>query len=103
MKSYNITITQRAFSDITECVLFVNNISAESARKLYKDIVSSISSLKTFPNAYPEVESLTIGKAKIRRMPIHHGRYLLLYKVEDDLVTIYDVIDSRRDNSILKL
>lgn len=103
MKSYNITITQRAFSDITECVLFINNISAESARKLYEDIVSSISSLKTFPNAYPEVEGLIIRKAKIRRMPIHHGRYLLLYKVEDDLITIYDVIDSRRDNSILKM
>ena len=103
MNAYKITITQRAFSDINECVLFVSIVSKEAAKVLYTEIISSINSLKTFPNAYPNIEGLVIGSIKIKRMPIHHGRYLIIYKVEGDLITIYDVIDSRKDSSILKL
>lgn len=103
MNKCNIVITQRAFSDITECVLFVNNVSPNAAKSLYIEIMDKINSLKDFPNAYPEIDGLTIGGARIRRMPVHNGRYLVLYKVETSLVTIYDIIDSRKDNSILKL
>ena len=103
MNAYKIAITQRAFSDINECVLFASNVSNEAAKVLYTEIISSINSLKTFPNAYPNIEGLVIGGINIRRMPIHHGRYLIIYKVEGDLITIYDVIDSRKDSSILKL
>lgn len=103
MNEYKIIITQRAFSDITECVLFVNNVSNEPAKELYSEIISSINSLKTLSNAYPNIEGLVIGVTNIKRMPIHHGRYFILYKVMGDLVTIYDVIDSRKDNSILKI
>lgn len=103
MNAYKIAITQRAFSDLNECVLFVSNVSKESAKVLYTEIISSINSLKTFPNAYPNIEGLVISGISIKRMPIHHGRYLIIYKVEGDLITIYDVIDSRKDSSILKL
>ena len=103
MNEYKVLITQRAFSDINECVLFVNLVSKTAAKDLYLEIISSIESLKRFPNAHPVIDSLTIGGVAIRRMPIHQGRYLIVYKVEGDLVTIYDVIDSRKDNSILKL
>ena len=103
MNAYKIAITQRAFSDINECVLFVNSVSNEAARELYSEIISSINSLKTFPNAYPNIEGLLIGGINIKRMPIHHGRYLIIYKVVGDLITIYDVIDSRKDRSILKV
>lgn len=103
MNAYKIAITQRAFSDLNECVLFVSNVSKESAKVLYTEIISSINSLKTFPNAYPNIEGLVIGGISIKRMPIHHGRYLIIYKVKGDLITIYDVIDSRKDSSILKL
>ena len=103
MNEYKITITQRAYSDIIECVLFVNVVSNEAAKELYNEIITSIDSLKSFPNAYPNIEGLTIGGTGIRRMPIHGGRYIFIYKVEGDLVTIYDIIDSRKDGSILKL
>ena len=103
MGEYKIAITQRAFSDINERVLFVNNVSKETAKELYSEIISSINTLKTFPNAYPSIEALTVGGVEIKRMPIHRGRYFVIYKVEGVLITIYDVIDSRKDNSILKL
>lgn len=103
MANYEIKITQRAFSDITECVLFVNNVSNIAAKELYSEIVSSIKSLKEFPNKYPEITGLTIRNVKIRKMPIHNGRYMALYKVEQETITICDVLDTRKDNYILKL
>lgn len=103
MDEYKIRITQKAFSSIKECVLFVNNISNKAAKDLYDEIVSSLDSLKSFPNSYPNIEGLTIGGNNVRRMPIHHGRYLIIYIVKSELVTIYDIIDSRKDNSILKI
>lgn len=103
MDKYQIVITQRAFSSINECVLFVNAISKDAAKKLYEEIIKSIHSLETFPDAYSTIEGLTIKDSKVRRMPIHNGRYIILYKVEKNFVTIYDIIDSRKDNWILKL
>ena len=103
MKVYKIQISQRAFSSINECVLFVNAVSNLAAKDLYKEIMNSINSLKLLPNSYPNIEGLSIGGFNIKRMPIHKGRYIILYKINGDLITIYDIIDSRKDNSILKL
>ena len=103
MTEYKIKITQRAFSDIYECVLFVSNVSKQAAKELYQEIMSSLDSLKSFPNAYSNIEGLTIGGVSVKRMPVHHGRYFVVYKIESNLITVYDVIDSRKDNSILKL
>jgi len=103
MSEYQLVITQRAYSDIIECVFFVNNVSKKAAKDLYDEIIDSFNSLKSYPNAYPCIEGLTIGSVNIRKMPIHHGRYLVIYKVDADSVTIYDVIDSRKDNLLAKL
>lgn len=103
MDKYKIVITQRAFSDINECVLFVNAVSNESAKELYNEIIESCKSLELFPNVFPEIDGLTIAGSRVRRMPIHSGRYLIVYKVGVGVVTIYDILDSRKDNSILKL
>ena len=103
MDKYKIVITQRAFSDLLECVLFVDAVSNEAAKKLHLKIMESIRSLETFPEAHPFIDGLTIANIKIRRMLLHNGRYFILYKIEKDIVTIYDILDSRKDNSILKL
>lgn len=103
MDKYRIVVTQRAFSDINECILFVNAVSNDAAQKLYEEIIKSIQSLKSFPEKYSFIEGLTIGNSKVRRMPIHNGKYILLYKVEKDFVTVYDILDSRKDNYILRL
>jgi len=103
MPNYKIIITQRAFSDITENVLFVKNVSIEAAKELYKEIIASIQSLSPFPNKYPEIEGLRIKGSRIRKMTIHQGRYIVLYKVEDENVIIYDVIDVRRESTFIKI
>jgi len=103
MDKYKIVITQRAFSDLSECVLFVNAVSKEAAKKLHLEIIESIRSLETLPEVHPYIDGLVIANSKIRRMIIHNGRYFIIYKVEKDIVMIYDILDSRKDNSILKL
>ena len=100
MTNYKISISQRAFSDITECVLFVKNVSKVAANDLYNEIMESIKSLSTFPNKYPEVDGLLIRQSKVRKMTIHNGRYFILYKVDDGVVYIYDILDSRKDNCL---
>ena len=103
MVELKISITQRAFSSITEHMLFVRNVSLEAAKKLYEETMTSLRSLSSFPERYPEIQDLRIAGARIRKMPIHNGRYVALYKVDGDTVVVYDVVDSRKDNSILKL
>ena len=103
MDNYKIEITQRAFLDITECVSFVKNVSVEAANELYREIINAINSLCSFPNMFHEIEGLKIRENKVRKMPIHQGRYVIIYKVEKNAITIYDVLDTRKDSYILKL
>ena len=103
MADYKIIITQKAYTDIAECLLFVRQVSEEAAKNLYNEIINSINGLKSFPNAHPCIEGLNISGVNVRKIPIHKGRYLIIYKVDGEYITIYDIIDSRKDNSILKL
>ena len=103
MTELKISITQRAFSSITEHILFVRNVSFETAKELYEETMTSLRSLSSFPERYPEIQDLRIAGARIRKMSIHDGRYVALYKVDGDTIVVYDVVDSRKDNSILKL
>ena len=100
MTNYYISISQRAYSNILECVSFVKNVSIEAAKELYAEIMESINSLTIYPNKYPEVNDLLIRQRKIRKMVIHKGRYIILYKVEENTVYIYDILDSRKDNCL---
>ena len=103
MADYTIIVTQRAFVDVTECVSFVRNVSVEAAKQLYDEIICSINSLMTLPNKYPEIDGLTIGGSKVRKMPIHQGRYVALYKAESHTITIYDILDVRKDSFLNKI
>ena len=66
-------------------------------------MINAIKSLSSFPNKYPEVPGLLIRDIKVRKMPIHDGRYVILYKVENDNVVIYDIIDTRKDSILTKI
>ena len=103
MAELKVSITQRAFSSIGEHVFYVRKVSLEAAKELYEETMASLRSLSSFPERYPEIQDLRIAGARIRKMSIHNGRYVALYKVDGDSVVIYDVVDSRKDNSILKL
>ena len=103
MAELKILITQKVFSSISEHMLYVRSASLEAAKELYEETMASLRSLSSFPERFPEIQDLRIAGARIRKMSTHNGRYVALYKVDGDTVVIYDVVDSRKDNSILKL
>ena len=104
MNKYNIVISQRAFTSVFECVSFVKKVSFESSEKLFKEIMSAIDSLSTYPNRNPEINGLTIRQVPIRRMMICDGRYAIIYKIDNNNeVFIYDVLDNRRDNKLFRI
>ena len=103
MSGYQILITQRAFSSIYECVSFVKNVSIDAAKELYEQFMEQIHNLALFPEKYPEIYGLKIRDWKIRKMPVHGGRYNVLYRIEKQTVYIIDVIDSRKDQILNRL
>ena len=103
MAELKISITQRAFSSISEHVLLVRNVSLETTKELYEETMTSLRCLSSFPERYPEIQDLRIAGARIRKMAIHDGRYVALYKVDGDTVVIYDVIDTRKDGILNRL
>ena len=103
MAELKVSITQRALSGICEHILFVRNASLEAAKALYEETMTSLRSLSSFPERCPEMQDLRIAGARIRKMSIYNGRYVTLYKIDGDTVVVYDAVDSRKDNSILKL
>ena len=103
MAELKVSITQRAFSSISEHVLFVRSASLEAAKELYEETMISLRSLSSFPERFPEIQGLRIAGARVRKTSIHDGRYVALYKVDGDTVVIYDVIDTRKDGTLNKL
>ena len=103
MNEYKVSITQKAFTSINEHVLFVRNVSLEAAKSLYEEIMASLKSLNTLPERYPEIPDLRIAGARVRKMSIHDGRYVALYKIDSHTIIVYDVIDTRKDGILNRL
>ena len=76
--------------------MFVDNVSPDAANSLYDDLMSSIKSLSIFSNKHSEIQNLIIRGVKVRKMPIHNGKYIILYKVDKNIFEIYDIIDVRK-------
>ena len=99
--TYEVQISQRAFTSLIECISFVKRVSPESADSLYREIMVAIQSLSTLPKRNPEVEGLKIQNNPTRKMIINNGRYVILYRIDGDKVIVYDVLDSRKDNKTI--
>ena len=95
MDQYQVIISNKAHSDIAECVGFVKNVSLEAARQLVKDIYSSIASLNVLPERNPVFEMPKSFPFTLRKHIINN-RYIALYTVEEQKVVIYRLLDSRR-------
>ena len=96
MHSYNVIITAKAQSDISECIAFVMKVSNEAALSLFDDIYANIESLKLFPERNPVFEMPKSFPIVIRKHIISK-KYIALYGIEKDSVIIYRLIDSRRN------
>ena len=95
MDTYNIIITSKAQSDLSECVSFVLNASKEAAIDLVRTLYSTIESLSSFPERNP-IFDMPKPFPFIVRKHIAEKRYIVLYAIENNQVVIYRILDSRR-------
>ena len=95
--SYQVVLSQHSFNQISQCVAFVNNVSQEAAKKLYKEIMEGVSSLEETPLRCPTIDYLKLPFGDIRKLVISNGRYALLFRVEKDKVYIDYFVDFRSE------
>ena len=96
--SYRVEWSAKSVSDLSDQVAFLKKVSKEAAQKMSSAVLSMADSLAEFPERCPEFSMLRNFPVPIRKC-IVDGRYILLFGVRADSVTIYRVLDARRSFS----
>jgi len=93
MLNYKVVIKPRAWEDILESAYHICEQSADDdvGSLWLESIQQHIRQLDLFPNSYSRYEVAPYRK-------IHHGRYLILYRVDDEAlqVTVCRIVDGAR-------
>lgn len=81
---YNLKILPRAESDLNRIFdyIFTESLEESIAQNMVDHILRSIGTLKTFPKRWPEFQ-------EYRQMVV--GKYIVIYRIDDDLVQIVRV------------
>jgi len=95
MDDYQIEILPIAQKDMHEMVAYLNNFNSNTALSMYDEIITSIFSLKKFPNKQPQAD-IPILKAKGYRY-LRVKRYLVFFVVADKKVQIRRVLHEKRN------
>ena len=95
-KKYSVKWSAFARDDISEIIDYISLTSPGYAVKILDKIENQISKLDMFPERYrivPELEKF--GYLMYREVIVEYWR--IIYKVENDLIYIMLIIDSRRN------
>lgn len=98
---FEVRITKGAESDLEALHSYIAvNRSGKEAEALLGGILDKIITLETFPLRGPVCPELDrLGISEFRQ--IYHGPYRLIYRVNDKIVYIMIIADSRRDMKAL--
>ena len=91
-----IIVSKFATDDLNEIAEYYNSINRKYVAKIVKEFKENIYSLKKFPfrgRIVPELEEFGI----IQFRELIQGNYRIVYKVENETITIQTIIDSRRN------
>ena len=94
---YKVITSQTAYFQISECISFLDNVSPDAALRLYNEIMNSLRSLEEMPDRCPVVEEFKTPLGDIHRMVIANGKFIILYRIDDDTVYVNYVVDTRKD------
>ena len=98
---FDVRITKGAESDLEAIHEYIAaNRSGDEANALLDGLLNSIITLEQFPlrgPVCPELERLGISEFR----QIYHGPHRLIYRVNDKIVYIMIIADSRRDMKAL--
>ena len=97
---YRITVSEKANALIKRHIAFIANVSKSAARKQLKEFETSLKKLEDQPERYPFFEAPYIPADKYHKLIID-SRYLFLYIIKDNEVSIEYVLDCRQDYSWL--
>ena len=97
MKKYEVNITDDALSDMEGIYDYIaySLYSMDSAIRQYDRIANAILTLKTFPKRIPLVSFEPERSLGLRKLVIDN--YLICYVVDDDTVTVTDVLYGASD------
>ena len=95
-EKYNVDIAQNAEDDLNEIINFIAQNNPQTALKTMERIQKKINTLYRFPNRGGYVPELLSKNIKDYRQLVD-SPWKIIYKIEDDNVTVLTIIDSRRN------
>ena len=84
-----------AIQDVDEHLIFLSKASKEAAFQLNEQLLDAANSLRDFPERNPLFDMTENFPLKARKMVVNK-KYLMIYVVENDIVKIYRVLDTRK-------
>jgi addiction module RelE/StbE family toxin len=96
LEKYTVNITQNAENDLDEIISYISRNNPQTALKTLKKLQDRIQTLDHFPYKGGYVPELLQKNIKDYRQLIE-SPWRIIYKVEDRIVNILTVIDSRRN------
>jgi addiction module RelE/StbE family toxin len=93
---YIVNITRNAENDLKEIILFIAQNNPQTALKIMEKIQARINTLDHSPYRGAYVPELLARNIKDYRQ-ITESPWKIIYKVDDDIVNILAIIDSRRN------
>lgn len=95
-KRYRLVVSGRAACQLRDHAAFAAQLSEQAALKLIDDYQKAAESLTCMPYRTPFLDSDVIPSGKYRKM-LFGKWYLILYKIQDEIIHIEYVIDGRQD------
>ncbi|MDR2718222.1 MAG: type II toxin-antitoxin system RelE/ParE family toxin [Treponema sp.] len=95
-EKFLVNMTQSAENDLNEIILFIAQNNPQTALKIMEKIQARINTLDHFPYRGTYVPELLAKNMKDYRQ-ITESPWKIIYKVDDDIVNILAILDSRRN------
>ncbi|ADG92560.1 plasmid stabilization system [Arcobacter nitrofigilis DSM 7299] len=96
MKNYEVQWTEIAQNDLLNIIEYIKTDSVNTAKKIFFEIKEECNKLHYFPERNRVVPELSeIGISKYRE--VIHKRWRIIYKIENQIVYILLVVDSRQN------
>jgi len=96
MQRYKVYWTEDAISDFESIITYIYNENQTNAKAIYSAIKEQCSPLEHFPfrtRVVPELEALGI----IHYRELLSKQWRIIYSVDNDIVNLLLIIDSRQD------
>jgi plasmid stabilization system protein ParE len=98
--SYRVIVSERATQMLVSHAAFLAQVNPEAAERLVLEFKKTANSLENMPQRCPRLTSEYIPR-NVYRFIIFEKRYMIIFKIVDDIVYADLVVDCRQDYSWL--